>query len=233
MKKVLSIMLAFVLIFSFAGCGGEAPQKTVEKTLNAIKAADSKKASAYIDYNKLVKITTERLGTSHSTDKIKLIFANLQYKVISSSTKGNSATVKVKITNTDMSAVMANLYQEAIKVAMSSDGKDAKEKKMFETYQNLMDHYSKSTVDNTVSIQLLKLKGKWQIQSDDALTNAILGGLIKSLDTNSKTNTTNGSGSNSTGSATSASSAPGSQLAQDIISNNTDYNNSASDTTSK
>lgn len=51
---------------------------------------------------------------------MKLIFSNLDFKIVSSSINGDSATVKTEITNLDMKSIMGEYVTEAFKFATTN-----------------------------------------------------------------------------------------------------------------
>jgi len=183
MKKLGSIMLVFVLMFSLVGCGAssmkETPEQAVKSALDAVKGGDSEKSSTYLDYNKLIK-------KSNQNAKGGLILRKLEYKVISSSTSGNTATVETKITNIDMNKIMSEYIGQVLNMAFAKnkDTTDTTSKdKMGTMLEDLINRTDNKTVTKTVKIKLTKDKNDWKINLDDELKSALLGGLKSSSTT--------------------------------------------------
>ncbi|WP_019850598.1 hypothetical protein [Desulfitobacterium sp. PCE1] len=189
MKKFFSLFLLVPLVLFLAGCGGEGvtakkgetAEQSVKKALNAIKAADTETASKYIDYNELVNAgSTKSLDTEDekkSEDMSKMIFKNIEYKILESSEEEKTAVVKTEITNLDMSNVMAGFISQLLPLAFSGLDEKQLDEKSFEIFTNLVSSETK-TVTKTVGINLSKGEEGWKIVGDDVLADALTGGLV-------------------------------------------------------
>lgn len=111
-------------------------------------------------------------------EMLRLVFQNLSYKIISSDEKGDEATVEAEITNTDMGSVMQELIQRLIVLAFSGIDESEIDAKMMEIMNQEVNKDEIETVTNTVTMNLKKTDGKWKISTDDALADALTGGMM-------------------------------------------------------
>lgn len=111
-------------------------------------------------------------------EMLRLVFQNLSYKIISSDEKGDEATVEAEITNTDMGSVMQELIQQLIVLAFSGIDESEIDAKMMEIMNQEVNKDEIETVTNTVTMNLKKTDGKWKISTDDALADALTGGMM-------------------------------------------------------
>lgn len=183
MKKILLLFLVMVLSLGLIGCGaatGESPEQAVKNAIDAIKAGDSEKASVYMDYDKLLLAGDEENDdtTEQSKKMAQLILNHLDYKILSSSEEGDTATVRTEITNIDMSKVMADFISQLVTLAFSGLSEEQLDEKCIEIYTDLINQENNKTVTNTVDIKLSKHEGKWTINWSDDLADAFMGGLL-------------------------------------------------------
>ncbi len=203
MKKFLFLFLLIPLVLSLAACGGEGvtakkgetAEQSVEKALNAIKAADIEAASKYIDYNEIVNAgstgTPDTEDEKKSEEMSKAILKNIEYKILESSEEEKTAVVKTEITNLDMSNVMAEFISQLFPLAFSGLNEEQLNEKSFEIFTNLVSSETK-TVTKTVDINLSKSEEGWRIVGDDALADALTGGLVSFSDSMNGNNENSG-----------------------------------------
>jgi hypothetical protein len=198
MKKIMSILLVLLLVFGLTACGGESPEQAVSNALSAVKEMNMKTASKYLDYNKLMNEgeSSEESDNVNSDVMMKLILKKFDYKVISSSTDANSATVKVEITNTDMSKIIADFFPEMFGLAFSGLSKEQLDDKYLEIFTNLMNRPDNKIITKTVEIKLTKNDKSWEVGMSDELADAIYGGMLTAAD-----NMNNSFGSGDSGSS--------------------------------
>ncbi len=192
---IIFLIAALILTMLTTACtlGAEKPEKTVSNALDAIKKQDEKKMVKYITYEELMNFEdTESEESKEAFDNqeiMKLFFKNLDYKIKSTKTKDNEATVKTQITNIDMKTVMQQYLTEAFQIAFAdaftTDGTELSEEQINQKFEQiLIDKMSAKdlqTITTEVEIKLQKKDNKWKIQLDDKLQDAITGGLLTSL----------------------------------------------------
>lgn len=184
-KQIVSIIMVSVLMLSLTGCGEiEKAKKSVEEILVAFETVNMEEINTYMGDDKL---TGMGMFTDDSKEQeiLTLMFSKLSHKIISAEEADeNTIVVKTEITTIDMAAVFQEFMQEAMKMAfdgafsgtsLSEEEYNAKiEAKLFE----ILKREDIKTVTNTVDVKYVKTDGKWDVQTDDKLLDAIFGGLI-------------------------------------------------------
>jgi len=174
MKRLMTVGLILLMVFSLSGCGGkESAENVVSVTLDALKALDFEKASEYMDDSGVIEDTDDEQEAM-----IKPIFENLSYKIISSEEKDDKATVTVEITNVDIGKIFAEYMQEALGLVFSGLEESELEVKMVEIWNDLIRAEDAVMATNKVDVNLEKIDDKWKIKSDEEFMNAILGGFV-------------------------------------------------------
>lgn len=192
-KKKTSILIVCVLLLSlvFTGCGQktETPEQAVTNALNAIKKLDIDTMRKYFNDDGLYGSDSGTDELLEDEEGINLLFGKMTFKIISSSTEGDNATVKTEITNIDMASVMVEYFDQAFSMvfsnALAGDGAKSDEEMEALTEQLFIDLIKRE--DNqmkttTVDIKLTKNKNSWKIESNDELQDAIFGGMISSME---------------------------------------------------
>lgn len=113
---------------------------------------------------------------------------HLSWQVISAQEDpgAGTASVTVSLTNLDMAPVVGQFLQEAFSDALSSalqaDGQQPTEEEMTQQYlQTLTDLLNQEGLDTrttTVEVPLTLVDGQWKITPDEAVVDALLGGLL-------------------------------------------------------
>ncbi|HML38601.1 MAG TPA: DUF4878 domain-containing protein [Bacillota bacterium] len=188
MKKKLAILLVLLLAVGLVGCGGESPEQAVKSAFDAIKKSDSTTASKYINYDELLKAgeSSEEKSTSEPDEQAgkmaESILKHFDYKIISSSQDGDSATVKAEITNIDMKTIMADFISEAFALAFSGLDEETMDLQMKNKFDELVDRPDNKTVTKTVDIKLTKSESSWKIDMSNETTDAIFGGMLSAAE---------------------------------------------------
>ncbi|WPC42186.1 hypothetical protein [Clostridium sp. JS66] len=186
MKKIFSfLVLVFVFTISLSACGNLSdegnrttdlsskisPKQTIQIAFEALKNGDSKKFNQFIEYKErregvLIYKDNKLFGNNldgKGKELIESIFSNFSYDIGEVKENGNVTTAQVKITNRDLSNVEKDMLRytnpgnpliEAIK---NSDNK---------------------MITTNLKITLNKIDGIWKIPMDEALTDALCGGLL-------------------------------------------------------
>lgn len=190
--KVLSLLMVAMMVLALVGCSssGESPEKSVENFLGALKKADLNEAKLYLPSDERGNF---EFDDENQEKMVKPLMGNIEYKVLSSKTKGDTATVKVSITVPDMSELLQKIMQDAIKKAMdaAAKGEELDQKKM---EQEIMDQLAeglkasdikKTTSEVEVNLKKNKDKDKdeksWIFEDSESLGKALTGGLEESI----------------------------------------------------
>lgn len=153
------------------------PQETVDKAFGAMLKLDGKTFGQYIQNDGktdkgIVYKDNKLFGDNeddHGKELIKSIVSKFSYKVISSSEQGDSATVKVQITNRDLSGVLKQLITAGVKGNVDES-----------TLVELINKTDK-TKQFDVDIKLKYQDDQWKIDMTQDLLNAIAGGFVPGL----------------------------------------------------
>lgn len=188
-KRILSLLMTIMLVMSVSGCGEvEKAKKSVDEMFGAFETVNLEQINTYLNTDELssLELLTD---DSKSEEVFKLMFSKLSHNIISvEEADENTIVVKTEITTIDMGLVFQEWMQESIKMAFDgafsgeSLSEDEYNKKVEEQLLEILKKEDRQTVTNTVDIKYVKTDNKWDIQVDDKLTDALLGGLISFMD---------------------------------------------------
>ena len=169
---VLAIVTALLLLPA-------TPEKTVEGMLNSLKNADFESVNKYVNYDEIVNESEMLQNTEMDEEAQSLLFNKLAWKILNISKEENTASVEVEITNKDFNQIISNYTQEALRIAFSGESftQEEQNNKLKEQLKN--EEITTRTV--TTTIQLVKQDGKWKVQPDESLINALLPGLQEAV----------------------------------------------------
>ncbi|AKN33401.1 membrane protein [Clostridium carboxidivorans P7] len=186
MKKIFSLLvLVFVFTISLSACGNlsdegnkttrlsskTSPKQTIQIAFEALKNGDFKKFNQFIQYKErregvLIYKDNKLFGNNlngKGKELIESVFSNFSYDIGEVNENGNVTTVQVKITNRDLSNVDNDIVRYA----------DA-DNPLIEAIKNS----DNKMITTNLKITLNKIDGIWKIQMDEALTDALCGGLL-------------------------------------------------------
>lgn len=195
--RAISVLICLIFVFTLTSCtnlqtqsetpqtetqqegsGQEilTPSETVIAAFDALKRADTKTFNSLIQHtagennthveNKLLDDSLD----SEGQDFVEAIMENFSYEVGKEDIQGNTATVQVDLTNSDLSNVMGELISRAMQ-----EQQETEDSKLNEIIREASGGES---VTEQVDLSLEKKDGVWKIILDDADMNAICGGLF-------------------------------------------------------
>ncbi len=170
MKKVISILLAVVMILSFAACGNKnTPEKNLDAMLTALKNGDMETLAALND--------EENFDISGQEDMLS-IFTSLSWTFGETVMEDDDdATINVQITTTDMQTVFSEFMTQAMSQAMQ--GMEMTEDTTSQLLLDIM-NTTEETATFDVAVDMSLEDGKWIVDDDnDEFFNAITGGLME------------------------------------------------------
>ena len=183
-KSITAIILTLILTLSLTGCGEIKKAETaVNGMFTAFKSLNFEEAQKYVNVDEITKAGEE--ANENSMLIMETVFDNLSYEVISSEKVDNETViVKTKVTATDMKPVLGEFLAKALEYAFSNafanpqPTEEETNKKMEEILVECASKPDLATVTNEVDIKVIKTESKdWKIEADDAVVNALLGGL--------------------------------------------------------
>ena len=193
-RTLLALLVGLSLLLSLAACGSEraSAQEVTEQGLAALRDLDVLALPQYwntdgLNLDDLGDLTQagEEVDLS-AEDTAALAQAMTRHLSWQEDPGAGTASVTVSLTNLDMAPVVGQFLQEAFSDALSSalqaDGQQPTEEEMTQQYlQTLTDLLNQEGLDTrttTVEVPLTLVDGKWTITPDEAVVDALLGGLL-------------------------------------------------------
>ena len=179
MKKLLTVLLSLAMILSMTACG-QKPETAVKEFLDKCKGGNLEEIA---DYN-------DEVLEEEYTEIFKSIISNVTYKITGTEqTADDEAVVKAQITTIDMSETFQTIISETLTWALGQafSGKEPTEEeaydKMMEFFNNSVEKNKDKTKTFDIDIQVIKdSDGKWKVDVDDDLIDALSGGLYSSVE---------------------------------------------------
>lgn len=204
MKKILSVIIAVIMVLSFCSCGKKGggstnvsaggggstanAEKAVSEMLDAMKKLDFKAVEKYVSLNS-IKVTEDENGAITDANEIfKAAFSKLNYKILSSEKgEGGAVNVETEITTIDMQPIVNEYFKNALQFALENAFVDKKvsdeenKEKMTGFFKDAVSKVGTETKTSKVKIKVVKENGKWKIVSDDEFSEAVTGGIINAV----------------------------------------------------
>lgn len=198
-RTLLALLVGLSLLLSLAACGSEraSAQEVTEQGLAALRDLDVLALPQYwntdgLNLDDLGDLTQAGeevdLSAEDTAALAQAMTRHLSWQVISAQEDpgAGTASVTVSLTNLDMAPVVGQFLQEAFSDALSSalqaDGQQPTEEEMTQQYlQTLTDLLNQEDLDTrttTVEVPLTLVDGQWKITPDEAVADALLGGLL-------------------------------------------------------
>lgn len=191
-RKILALLLGLSLLFTLAACGTARPsaQSVTESAIQAIQAADI--TSLQQNWGGDLP-NGDALGLDEQdATLLEALTKNLTYKVVSAEEKeaDGTAVVSVEFTNTDMAPVMEDFIQsvlgDALQYAFLPEEQQPSDEELTEqylqTFTDLLEEEDLATKTTTVEIPLTLVDDQWQITPDEAIVDAMFGGMLTVAD---------------------------------------------------
>lgn len=179
-KKCLAFLTLFVMVFTFVGCSGEeSPETAVTNYLNACKNFDEETISKYTANTE--ENATESTNTATNDlgeEAAKMLMEGLTYEILSSEENGDTATVKVSITNINMSIVMSDAITQLLPLAFSNLSEEEMETQTSAVFISAIENNKETTITKEVELSLTKGENTWLITPSEELGDALTGGLL-------------------------------------------------------
>lgn len=183
-RKILVALVVVGLLAAVTGCAAAKPEDSVKACLDAMIQADFAKATAYVNGGSAEQLLQAPESEAEvGQAMIEALVGRITYTLGESKVAGEGATVLTKITAPDMVAitqtVMTEGMDEAIAMAMAgSASEDAIAEMFMEAYLVAIQAADAPMTTTDVTISLTKSDGKWLLNSDLELGNALTGGLL-------------------------------------------------------
>ncbi|MCX7614826.1 MAG: DUF5105 domain-containing protein [Clostridiales bacterium] len=185
MRKILVAAVFPAVALLLAACGSVmTPDQTASKAFDAIKTLDKQTAERYVDYDQLMDFSEgDNLASDDAT--MKLLIKHFSYKIISTNIIDDKAILKAEITNLDFKPIFDEYVKEAgqmmVSNALAKGGDNVTDDqlrlKMQDLFQTLLNISNAKQITVTVEFTMTKEQDGWQIEPNDALQDAVFGGL--------------------------------------------------------
>lgn len=174
------IVIAIVVVGIVLFLNANNPKNSVQNLMNALVKGDVSKISEYVDdSSQLVSADLFKEDSSEDntqmTDKEKLLYSSLEYKINNVTENGDLATVEVEVTNKNFKTIVSNYMQKVVKVAIS--GQSPSDEEIENYLVEELENESIDKVTTTQNINVQRIDGKWKVKVDDNLQNALFPGL--------------------------------------------------------
>lgn len=187
MKKTIALILTVIMMMSLCACGSNNPEAVTEGFMNAVKDQNKQELIIYAE-NPKINVLANNAGSEEQMAEIfSSIAKNLMWEILSveENDEKTGASVKIKISNSDFSGVLATYQTEAVKYTIDNFASEdfTKETMTDKCISIYAQHVKAAAVEDTiqeyeVEISLVKDENdKWQMEVTDELVNAVLGGL--------------------------------------------------------
>lgn len=200
-RTCLALLLGLSLLLGLAACGARtSAQETTEKGLEALRDWNVLALPQYWNTDGLSLEDLESFGqVSQDLESLGLsledvaglagpMTRHLSWQVISAQedAAAGTATVTVALTNLDMAPILGQFLQTALGDALGSaflsqDQQPTQEELLQQYLQTLTDLLNQEDLDTkttTVDVSLTLVDGQWKITLDEALLDALSGGLL-------------------------------------------------------
>ena len=174
-RKFFVMGIVVMVMLLLVGCGttpvdrsGETPEETVTNALNAIKQLNEEKIEKYFSDDPIAILRGEE------EELRKPYVENMSFEIISSSVDGDSATVKVAITNIDMGMIFGEYFGQVLSVEEGLTNEE-----MDQIFFYLLKRPDNEMVTITANVELTNSAsaGGWIINLDEDFKNAVFGGI--------------------------------------------------------
>ena len=178
--RIIVIVIILLAIIGLIYLAIPSPEKVVNNTFSNLKNGDFENIEQYINYDELVEDTgmntdSKEQMSQEEIDRERLLYEDLEWRIKSVQSEGDTATVEVETTNKDYRTIFNNYFQTLIQKVFSNE--DLSDEQIEEAFIQELQKDEVEKVTTTQTITLTKQDGKWRITVDDNLKNAIYPGL--------------------------------------------------------
>ena len=186
MKKFILVIITAIMLVSLVSCAETSAKNSVEKFFDAYKNMDLSTANEYVEGTGLLQKSIKQFEDydKERIDALKYWGSNINYKILSTEKSGSEVKVDVKVTALNGSQIydeyMQNVKSLGISQATLNDNTmdgDAVGGDFDNAFITAIENQTNEMVTTNVTVVLKKDNGKWKIQNDKEVLQAMLGGL--------------------------------------------------------
>ena len=175
-KRVLMAAMAAMLVFVFAGCGGQdtnTPEGAFNAGIAALKDFDSNAMEKYLTGVMADDLDSEMnqlgaVGTA-AKDLLKTVYSKLDCKVLSVEENGDTATLQVEVTFLDVTQLQSNMVSAMMSaglMGMTSGDEEEIMEKMVPAIKEAVEKTPQGEPVQTEATMILE-DGQWKIDDLD------------------------------------------------------------------
>lgn len=176
-KRILMAAMAAMMVFVFAGCGGQdtnTPEGAFNAGIAAIKDYDTNAMEKYLTGATAGELDSvfDELGSSGNAvkDVYKALFSKLDCKVLSVEENGDTATLQVEVTFLDMTQFQSNLVSAALSAGLTNmanvTSQEELMEKMIPVIKEAIEKTPQSEPQQSEATMILE-EGQWKIDDLD------------------------------------------------------------------
>ncbi len=176
-KRVLMAAMAAMMVFVFAGCGGQdtnTPEGAFNAGIAAIKKYDANAMEKYLTGATASEIdgAFDEMGASADAmrDVYKTLFSKLDCKVLSVEENGDTATLQVEVTFLDVAQFQSNMLAAALSAGLTSmtnvSSQEEMVEKMIPVIKEAIEKTPQGEAEQTEATMVLE-EGQWKIKDLD------------------------------------------------------------------
>ena len=193
MKKVLSIVLVLVMVFSLAACGGPKPEDTVKSFCESMKAFDFEGMNAVLaDKLSEDEVINEEIEEELPglIDYMKSCSSLMTYTVGKAGVNGDTAVVPVEFKFRDttevVKAAMQKMFTMLFKMMFSGEGSEMTEEEEAKLLSELFMETAPTELPETtasVNFNLQKVDKEWKVtEMTDDMVNVLTCNMVKAME---------------------------------------------------
>ncbi len=179
-KKSMFLTVCFICLMLLGACGTDSPKKTVSDALDALKVSDLETANTYFQNPLTDETVFQSLKNAEDTDNLDFLqkfLASLQYEITAAEEEKDTAVVTATIQTIDISQVFSDYMTNAMAYLFVDLSQEELNEKLMDTLFQALEDNAENLTSTEVNISLVKEDGKWLIQPDTALIEALTGGI--------------------------------------------------------
>lgn len=189
MKKVTAAIIALVMVMGLCGCNilVDKPENVVDEFMDAMKNGNEDVLILYTenkDINTLIHNTADEKQMTAIYESLMKNFS-WEIKSVKEDKEAGTAVVKVKISNSDFSNVLATYQTEAVKYTKDNLQQDSFTKEVMteECMKIFVQHVKAAAKEDTVNSQTVTIElvqndnHSWDMALTDEVMSAVLGGI--------------------------------------------------------
>ena len=189
-RRSLALLLGLAMLFTLAACGTSRPsaQSVTEDAIKALQKADLNAMQETWDET---MIEDDVFQDEQAQNLLTALTKKLTYKVLSAeeNESDGTAVVSMEFTNVDMAPAIEDAFQEIFQKALSSAFQGSQEPTeaeitgiLVQAITDAANQEDAKMITLSAEVPLELVDDQWQIQPDDAILDAMFGGIFTAME---------------------------------------------------